>query len=169
MKWLLLEIMAFFFNFVSLVVFMLITRHKKYLTIRERIGLAYESGPRCRKESDYLEYCSSDLQYFSDIFTVVSLVFFAGYWNLEAYQSKAINISFGICFSRHVGYVFLLVKFFFNRKIKATNFIDYCILAYIFVTNFMMMVVYFKWQYNQSTIWSEAIIVDVVFSTLFLA
>jgi hypothetical protein len=85
MKWLLVEIMTFFFNFISLVVFMLITRQKKYSTIRERVGLAFESGPRCRKESDYLEYCSDDMQYFCNIFTLTSMVFFAGYWNMGAY------------------------------------------------------------------------------------
>lgn len=148
MKWLLLEIMCFFFNFVSLVVFMLITRQKKYLTIRERIGLAFESGPRCRKESDYLEYCSSDLQYFCDTFTMVMLVFFAGYWNIGTYNSRSINISFGLCFARHVGYALLLGKFFFNSKFPATNFIDYSVMAYIFVTNFVMMVAYYEWHFN---------------------
>jgi len=147
MNWILIEIMVFFFNFLSLIVFMMITRTKKYLTFRERIGLAFESGPLCRKEADYLEYCSQDIRYFSSTFTALCLVYYAGYYNARAYDSHEIDISFGICFTRHCCFAYLFGKFFFNRKFNPVlKFLDMITVCYLFVTNFLLIVLYCYWH-----------------------
>jgi hypothetical protein len=33
----------------------------KYRTIREKLGLQHETGPNCRKESDFMAYCLEDM------------------------------------------------------------------------------------------------------------
>ena len=59
MAWLTYEVLAFYFNIISVVFFLAIAGCKKFKTIRERSGFA----GNMRKKMDFLQYCKEDLHW----------------------------------------------------------------------------------------------------------
>ena len=102
------EILTFLFNILSMVVFLLLAWITSYRTIRERIGLAHQSGPLCRKESDYFIYCYLDVHYFSSWFTIFCLTMTAAGEVLVHGQIGIFNIraSFGCVLVIHLIYAY---------------------------------------------------------------
>ena len=59
MAWLTYEVVGFYLNIISVVLFLLVASCKKYKTIREREGLA----GKLRKKQDFLQYCREDIHW----------------------------------------------------------------------------------------------------------
>ena len=167
-NWILIEIIVFFYNFMSLVIFMFISRFKKFLTYRERVGLAYESGPFCRKEQDYLEYVSNDVKYFSNWFIFANLVLFGGINHSKELEPAMIDLSFGLCVSIHMAYGYFFGRHFFNSKLRMNiNFIEIFCVFLIFLCNIMLIPLYLRKRLTVQ-VWSLVEVTQIVFNFAFL-
>ena len=110
--WICMELMAYFNNIGSIMVFLVFTWKKPYWTIREKLGLAHETGPFSRKECDYLTYCKEDIHLFGNWFTIVGLdaftIFLKG-------KNSPINRSMGLCAARHCCCLYVLYTLYFSH------------------------------------------------------
>ena len=67
------EILAFYLNIIGIAIFMGLAWLTKYKTHKDRLGLSHETGPHCRKESDFMTYCLEDMHIFCNRFTIMML------------------------------------------------------------------------------------------------
>ena len=108
-QWFFFELSAFILNIISMAVFLLISWIKSYRTIRERVGLAFESGVFCRKEADYFSYCLEDMSYFTNWFIVFMLNVVATKIRVQKTGFKSIiRVSFGVLMVMNIIYVYIM-------------------------------------------------------------
>ena len=58
--WLLYEVLIFYFNIASLMIFLVFSRFQSFRTLREKYGY----GLNMRRTMDFLSYCKDDLHWF---------------------------------------------------------------------------------------------------------
>jgi hypothetical protein len=54
------EVAIFYFNAFAQIVFLVISRFKSFITLRERVQLS----PRTRYKKDFLDFCQEDFHWF---------------------------------------------------------------------------------------------------------
>lgn len=74
--WLLYEVAIFYFHIFAMIFFLLFSRMKSFLTLREKIGF----GARMRYKKDFLDYVQNDVHWFLIIVSQVFLCMFAHYY-----------------------------------------------------------------------------------------
>ena len=71
--WLLYEVLIFYFNIASLMIFLVFSRFLSFRTLRENNGF----GLNMRRTMDFLSYCKDDLHWFQILTSQILLGFFA--------------------------------------------------------------------------------------------
>ena len=58
-NWIVCQVFIFYFNFLSMLIFLVLSRIFKYRTLREKAGLA----GNMRNSNDFLEFCQDDIHW----------------------------------------------------------------------------------------------------------
>ena len=122
-------------------VFLLCAWLSSYRTIRERIGLAHQSGPQCRKERDFFDYSQRDVHYFSNWFTIFAMTTVASsrILFLRQYGYYKVRFGFGLALVIHLIYARLIRRVFFSRElILNASAIDKLTVVSTFILSFLM-------------------------------
>lgn len=117
--WFFQEIVIFYFNIISIGLFMGFSWLVKYKSIRQRLGLQQENGPFSRKEQDFMGYCSSDMSLMTSRIVIILLSLASLYYKDQSMDNSSLKLTFGIYCTRHSILMLFIIKRF--RSIKYSN------------------------------------------------
>lgn len=137
MAWLIFEVVAFYMNIIAISVFLIASSCKKYLSIKDRLGLSGD----LRTKMDFLEYCKEDIHWFCIWFTQITLSLFA--LLMRTKNHSKISWAVGNLFTRHALEVFLLRQVYFNSKFELKSYLKLFTFA-ILVINIYMLKLWFE-------------------------
>ena len=107
--WLFYEVIIFYFSILSLIIFLVVSRVKSFITFRERVGF----GANMRYTQDFLDYVKDDIHWVQIYLT--QLLLCAQAFNFK--QSKAeITLSLVIFIGRFIMNGVILYILFFTKK-----------------------------------------------------
>ena len=95
MAWLTYEVLAFYLNIMAMGLFLLLSSCKKFISMRERLGLAHD----LRKKQDFLTYCKDDIHWFCLWFTQLMLCILALTMRTKNYEG--LQWAIGNLLTRH--------------------------------------------------------------------
>jgi hypothetical protein len=155
MAWLTFEVLAFYFNLMSLGAFIFIQNIKKFKSIRDRCGLAGNQ----RKTMDFLVYCKDDIHWWSCWFTQIGLCICALVFRCKL----GVDIKWSVIevFTKHILGAFLIRQLYFNSKFqfKANTKV---VLGLTMLVNLMLIFRYMSLKKEQATWWAPIVLNDIV-------
>ena len=132
MAWLTYEVVAFYMNIMAMGVFLLLSSCKRFISMKERLGLA----PELRKKEDFLTYCKDDIYWFQLWFTQLMLCFLALIMRTNDYEG--LHWVIGNLFTRHTLEAVFLRQMYFNSKFQIKTYINLILFAVVMINCYMV-------------------------------
>lgn len=155
MAWLTYEVLVFYYNIVSLSVFIFIQNFKKFNSIRDRLGLAGDS----RKKTDFLQYSKEDVHYWSAYFIEICLIVSALTFRAGVHEN--IRMSVYAVIAKHTLGAYLIRQLYFNSKFQFKTKTKVALLLSVFA-NIFLVFQYIELEKSNSKWWEPAVLLDIV-------
>lgn len=153
--WLVYQLLMFYFNVFSQMMFLSFSRIVSFYTIRERAGF----GGDKRYVIDFLDFCKDDFHWFSIYVIQTCLAVYAYFFRINA-STIDIGFSLTVFIIQNLMELFLLLYVFFQKRELHKIVIYFCIFTSV-VCSLIILVAFLWLAEKKSLFWSVYLIEHV--------
>ena len=154
--WLLYEVLIFYFNIFSTMLFLFVSRfHNGFTSMRDKVGL----GANLRYRVDYLSYCKEDLHWFTIFMNQLFLGVYAYKKRIRLLHRKLFTLS--LTTGRNTFCLFIVTIIFFTDRKISMSWKTICLTIATICINLIIWYI-FSIQEYEKMYWSLFILYDSI-------